>query len=50
MLDQHAKQLQVTAYSKRWWGPRIQKERSAYTRAKKAQKREQIEMKKFKKV
>jgi hypothetical protein len=23
MLNKHAKQLQVTAYSKRWWSPKI---------------------------
>ena len=50
VLDQHAKQLWVTAYSKRWWGPKIQEGRSAYARAKRAQKREQIEMKELKKV
>ena len=44
MLNKHAKQLQITAYLKRWWSPKIKTERSAYARAKRAWKQGQIEM------
>ena len=48
MVDKHVKQLQITAYSKRWWSSKIKTERSAYTRAKRAWEQEQIEMKELK--
>ena len=32
-LNQHAKQVRATAYSKRWWGPRVIEGRAIYTQA-----------------
>ena len=36
VINQHARQLRVTAYSKRWWGPRVKSERRLYGQAKRA--------------
>jgi hypothetical protein len=35
-LNRHAKQLRVSAFSKRWWGPRIERQRRAFSKAKQA--------------
>ena len=32
VLDQHAKPIRLTPYSKRWWGPKVKEARGAYAR------------------
>jgi hypothetical protein len=35
VLNQYAKPIQLTPYSKRWWGTQVKKARGAYARARK---------------